>query len=99
MLPEPVDTESSTRPLTVRLRSNVASVASAGTAAMARTAVAIPKIFIVFLDSKAVFCDPFQFRLKTRGAGGGRDPSLDSFLLVHSVCQFDSYANRTNSTD
>jgi hypothetical protein len=57
MLPEPVETESSTRPFTVMLRSNVASEASAGTVATARAAAAIQTNFIVFLIPNAVVSD------------------------------------------
>ena len=49
--PEPVETVSSTWPLTVRFRSKVASLASAGIAAKARIAAANANRFILFLDS------------------------------------------------
>jgi hypothetical protein len=51
MLPEPVETDSSTRPLTVSVRSNVASEASEGTAASAIAAVAAKqKSFILIIE-------------------------------------------------
>jgi hypothetical protein len=53
MLPDPVATESSTLPLTVRFRSKVASEAKAGTAASANAAAAAAtrRCFIVCLIS------------------------------------------------
>jgi hypothetical protein len=52
MLPDPVATESSTLPLTVRFRSKVASEAKAGTAASANAAAAATRrCFIVCLIS------------------------------------------------
>src|ERR1700746_2271393 len=55
MLPEPVETVSSTWPLTERLRSKVASEDSAGSAASVRTAIAAAnRCFIMFLDSIAM---------------------------------------------
>src|SRR5580693_699009 len=52
MLPEPVATESSTRPFTERVLSKVCSVASAGTAASPNTAIARARCFIWFLISE-----------------------------------------------
>ena len=56
MCPEPVDTVSSTRPLTVRLRSKVASAASAGSRCQrtAEIAVLSQDVSSLFLDSKTV---------------------------------------------
>jgi hypothetical protein len=57
MVPEPVATERSTLPLTVSVRSKVASAAIAGTAAIANAAINVPvaakKVLILYLDSTA----------------------------------------------
>src|SRR6266568_7398432 len=87
ILPEPVETESSTCPFTVRLRSNVASEASDGIVARARTAVAIQKRFIVFLDSNADVSDqlPVQFTSEFPVVGEGM--SILCIPKLHPACQ------------
>src|ERR1019366_3587535 len=83
MLPEPVETESSTRPLTERLRSKVASEASAGIAARARAAVAIQRFFIFS-----------SFHLK--GSGDQESVSADSSCIP--VAKVEHPVNSTIST-
>jgi hypothetical protein len=52
MFPEPVETVSSTRPFTWRLRSNVASVASAGRAASEIAAATTAIAYFIALPLK-----------------------------------------------
>src|ERR1039458_980748 len=60
MLPEPVETDSSTRPLTESVRSKVASAPSAGSAASANAVAATRRCFIAFLVSIAVVSNQWE---------------------------------------
>src|ERR1700677_1427091 len=91
MLPEPVDTESSTRPLTDKLRSNVCSEASAGTAASANAAVARRRCFIGFLISSEQGSGTSDRSPESRDRGP--EVVILRWVWLHPACQTGSAAN------